>query len=167
MSNILNYCFLKSVYLWYNSILGDGDMIILAYDHGGYDTMVRIKQYLDSCGLEYIDVNNKYDEQDSYVEYAKLANIKMIEDIHNVGIYMCRSGLGMSIVANRQKGVRAVLCNNEKFAIMGRKHNDANVLVLPNDYMDFDTMTKTIDAFLNTEFEGGRHATRVQAIDEE
>ena len=139
-------------------------MIVLTYDHGGYEIMQKIKTHLDSLGLEYIDVNGKYEPSDSYVEYGIKANVEMLKHDGSVGIYMCRSGVGMTIVANKGKGIRAANCFSEKIAEMSRRHNDANVCVLPADYIDFDTMLKVIDTFLNTEFEGGRHKSRVDAL---
>jgi ribose 5-phosphate isomerase B len=139
-------------------------MIVLTYDHGGYEIMQKIKTHLDSLGLEYIDVNGKYEPSDSYVEYGVKANVEMLKHDGSVGIYMCRSGVGMTIVANKGKGIRAANCFSEKIAEMSRRHNDANVCVLPADYIDFDTMLKVIDTFLNTEFEGGRHKSRVDAL---
>ena len=141
-------------------------MIILTYDHGGYEIMLKIKKYLDNKKLEYIDVNGKFDSTDSYVEYGAKANKKVVESKDNIGIYMCRSGIGMTMVANRTKGVRAANCIDTTFAKMARLHNNANVCVLPSDYIDYDTMISIIDTFLNTEFEGGRHETRVKALDE-
>ncbi|MBO7218923.1 MAG: RpiB/LacA/LacB family sugar-phosphate isomerase [Clostridia bacterium] len=139
-------------------------MIVLTYDHGGYEIMQKIKTHLDSLGLEYIDVNGKYEPSDSYVEYGVKANVEMLKHDGSVGIYMCRSGVGMTIVANKGKGIRAANCFSEKIAEMSRRHNEANVCVLPADYIDFDTMLKVIDTFLNTEFEGGRHKSRVDAL---
>ena len=139
-------------------------MIVLTYDHGGYEIMQKIKTHLDSLGLEYIDVNGKYEPSDSYVEYGVKANVEMLKHDGSVGIYMCRSGVGMTIVANKGKGIRAANCFSEKIAEMSRRHNEANVCVLPADYIDFDTMLKVIDTFLKTEFEGGRHKSRVDAL---
>ena len=139
-------------------------MIILTYDHGGYEIMQKIKKYLDEKKLEYLDVNGQYNPVDSYVEYGAKANLEVIKDKNNIGIYMCRSGAGMTIVANKGKGIRAVNCFSEKIAEMSRRHNDANVCVLPADYLDYDTMCVIIDTFLNTSFEGGRHSARVDAL---
>ena len=139
-------------------------MIVLTYDHGGYEIMQKIKSYLEDKGLEYIDVNGKYEPTDSYVEYGAKANIEMQKDKDNIGIYMCRSGAGMCIVANKGKGIRAVNCFSVDIARMSRLHNDANVCVLPADYIDYDTMLSVIDTFLNTAFEGGRHLGRVEAL---
>ena len=119
-------------------------MIVLTYDHGGYEIMQKIKTHLDSMGLDYIDVNGKYEPTDSYVEYGVKANEEMLKHNSSVGIYMCRSGAGMTIVANKGKGIRAVNCFNEKIAEMGRRHNDANVCVLPADYMDYDAMKSIV-----------------------
>lgn len=139
-------------------------MIVLTYDHGGFEIKDVIIKYLNAKGLEYVDVNGKLDPTDSYVEYGKKANAIMEQDSNNIGIYICRSGAGMTIVANRSKAVRAVNCITEKLASMGRKHNNANVCVIPADYLSEEEMINILDTFLNTEFEGGRHEARVQAL---
>ena len=139
-------------------------MIVLTYDHSGFEIKDVIIKYLNAKGLEYVDVNGKLDPTDSYVEYGKKANAIMEQDSNNIGIYICRSGAGMTIVANRSKAVRAVNCVTEKLASMGRKHNNANVCVIPADYLSEEEMINILDTFLNTEFEGGRHEARVQAL---
>ena len=81
------------------------------------------------------------------------------------GILICGSGLGMSISANRYEGIRAALCSNSDMAILARKHNNANILVLPGRFIDVNTAKLCIDNFLNTNFEGGRHSRRIKKID--
>ena len=139
-------------------------MIVLAYDHGARDMFIKIKGYLEIKGLEYIECASKeYDALDSFATFASLANGYVKQGY--IGIYGCRSGIGMSIASNRAKGVRAALCMEPIFAEMSRKHNNANVCVLPCDYIDFDKVKIIIDAFLNTEFLGGKYQARNEELD--
>lgn len=139
-------------------------MIVLAYDHGAYEKFQKIKKYLDSKGLEYTEfASQKYDGLDSFAKFAGLANKVVAEG--NIGLYGCRSGIGMSIASNKAKGIRGALCFSPKIAEMSRKHNDANVCILPCDYISLRNMKKCIDLFLNTEFLGGKYADRVAEVD--
>ena len=104
-------------------------MIILASDHAGYPLKEEIKKFFNRENIIAIDVGCYSKEQlDDYPDFAKAANVKVTEDPRNVGIYICGSGIGMSIVANRHPKIRAALCQSEKFAELSRRHNDANVL---------------------------------------
>lgn len=140
-------------------------MIVLAYDHGAYNTFVEIKKHLDKLGLEYTEfASPNYDALDSFAKFAREAN--ELVKAGNIGIYGCRSGIGMSMASNKAKGVRGALCFKAKIAEMSRKHNDANVCILPCDYISIRQAIKTIDTFLNTEFLGGKYQDRVAEVDE-
>ncbi len=139
-------------------------MIVLAYDHGAREMFIKIKEYIKERGYNYIEfASPQLDELDSFATFAKQANDYVKKG--NVGIYGCRSGIGMSMAANRSKGVRGALCFNATFAEMSRKHNDANVCVLPCDYIDFLKATDIIDTFVKTPFLGGKYQTRVEELD--
>ena len=139
-------------------------MIILAYDHGAFDMFQKIKSYLDEKKLKYKEFASLIlDELDNFTEFGHLANKEIVKG--NIGIYGCRSGIGMSMVSNRCKGVRGALCFNVKFAEMARKHNNANVCIIPCDYVEFDNVKEIIDKFLETEFLGGKYQTRVEQLD--
>jgi ribose 5-phosphate isomerase B len=138
-------------------------MLVLAYDHGASEMFQKIKKYLEKNGLEYIECASKeYDALDSYAGFAKQANEYVKKGY--IGIYGCRSGIGMSMAANKGKGVRGALCIEPIFAEMSRKHNDANVCVLPCDYICYKRAIRIINAFLNTEFMGGKHQARVEEV---
>ena len=140
-------------------------MIVLAYDHGAVDMFDKIKKYLSSKGLEYVEyASPEYDALDNFTTFAKSANEEIKKG--NIGIYGCRSGIGMSMASNRCKGVRGALCYNVKIAEMCRLHNDANVCIIPCEYIEFDEVKKIIDTFLKTEFLGGRYQVRVEELDE-
>jgi len=139
-------------------------MIVLAYDHGARDMFVKVKKYLDDKDLEYVECASvEYDALDSFVTFAKQANGYVKNGF--IGIYGCRSGIGMSMAGNKARGVRAALCLEPKFAEMSRKHNNANVCVLPCDYIDFEKAKNIIDTFLATEFLGGKYADRNDELD--
>ena len=139
-------------------------MIVLAYDHGAYEMFQRIKKYLEINNIEYKEFASKeYDQLDSFADFASRAN-KLVKE-GNLGIYGCRSGIGMSMASNRAKGVRGALCIEPIFAEMSRKHNDANVCILPCDYICYKRAIRIINTFLNTEFLGGKYKKRVDDLD--
>lgn len=145
-------------------------MIYLATDHNGVKKMEYVKKWLTKNGYEFVMVGAlEYDKTDSYVPYVKQAN-EYVKKEGNFGIYMCGTGLGSSIAANRCKGIRAVLCNIPEAAYLGRFHNNANVLVLSGGVEGYPNLSvKTLNAilktFFETGFEGGRHIKRVEALD--
>lgn len=141
-------------------------MIVLAYDHRAFYLMQKIQKYLTKKGLEYtVCGNSTYDKEDSYSTFAKQANEIVLQSKKNIGIYSCRTGIGIAITANRSKGIRAGLCTNVKTAWLARNDDDINVLALPVD-LCFLKVKKMIDTFLNTPFEGGRHIARLKKLDE-
>lgn len=141
-------------------------MIVLAYDHRAHNLMKQVEIYLLSKGYEVkVCANENYVATDSYAEFAKLANVEMLRDKNNMGIYSCRTGIGICMAANRSKGIRAGVCSCEKTVFLARNDDDMNVIVLPQEFVSFRKAKKLIDLFLNTPFEGGRHTERVNALD--
>ena len=139
-------------------------MIILAYDHGGYEKFKVIKKYLEEKNLEYKEyASSEYDALDNFTVFSCEANKDIVKG--NIGIYGCRSGIGMSMASNRVKGIRGALCFQPKIAEMSRKHNDANVCIIPCDYISDEQVIETIDKFLNTQFLGGKYQDRVEDLD--
>ncbi len=142
-------------------------MIVLAYDHRAYELMKSIKKHLEEQGHEYVEFASKeYDKLDSYSVFTRQANEYILQHKDAVGIYSCRSGIGVSIMANRYKGIRAGVCYNKQLAHLGRNDDDINVLVLPVETLDEMSAIEIIDVFLNTSFEGGRHIPRLKMLDE-
>lgn len=140
-------------------------MIILAYDHGAHEMFQRIKKYLEKNNLEYQEyASTEYDALDNFTVFASKANKEIKKG--NIGIYGCRSGIGMSMASNRVKGVRGALCIEPIFAEMSRKHNDANVCILPCNYICYKRAIRIINTFLNTEFLGGKYQKRVEDLDQ-
>ncbi len=140
-------------------------MIILASDHAGYLLKEEIKKFLNKENIITIDVGSYSREQlDDYPDFAKAGNAKVAEDSRNVGIYICGSGIGMCIAANRNPKIRASVCESVKIASLARMHNDANVLCLPGRFMKPRKAIKIVKTFLTTDFEGGRHARRIKKL---
>ena len=140
-------------------------MIVLAYDHRGYGLMTKVKKYLESKKLEYVEyASSVYDASDSYAQFAKEANKKVLENSNNRGIYCCRTGIGITMSANRQKGIRAGLCHDTYTVRLARNDDNINVLCISGETA-FCRVKKMIDVFLNTDFEGGRHIERLAELD--
>ena len=140
------------------------EVIALAADHGGYELKEAIKQHLEAQGIEVTDFGTYSTESVDYPIYAEKAARAVANKECTLGIICCGTGIGVSMVANKVKGVRAAVVTNEFCAEMTRRHNDANVLCMGGRVIDTDTAVKLADIFLNTPFEGGRHINRVCMI---
>ncbi len=140
-------------------------MIFLASDHAGYTTKDLVSKYLTKKEQKFADLGTNSTDSVDYVDYAKKLVQKMYKKEGSIGILICGSGIGMSIAANRFKGIRAALCRGKRDALMARKHNNANVLVLGSRTC-MCKIKKIIDIFLATEFDGGRHQRRIEKLDE-
>lgn len=139
--------------------------IAIASDHAAYKMKEDIKKYLKSKNIDFIDLGTDSEESVDYPDYAKILGEKVAKKEVDFGIGLCGTGIGMSISVNKVKGIRGALCLYPSMAEYARKHNDANVLVLAGRLMGPDLAIWTVDKFLSTEFEGGRHKTRVEKID--
>lgn len=137
-------------------------MIILASDHRGFALKEEIKKFFNDENIITIDVGTYSKEGVDYPDYAKKGIEKVLENPRNVGIFICGTGLGMSMVANRNPKIRAALCLSTAYAEAARKKNDANVLVLSGDNIKIKKAISIIKVFLTTDFEGGRHARRIK-----
>ncbi len=136
--------------------------IALASDHAGFALKENIKKHLSSHQLTDFGA---YDEKSiDYPDTAFPAAHAVSDHKCDRAILICGSGIGMSIVANKVKGIRASLCNSTQAAILARKHNNANVLTLAGRFLDYKQAVEIVDAWLNTEFEGGRHQRRLDKI---
>lgn len=142
-------------------------MIALGCDHGGYELMQEVKAYLDSKGLEYKDFGCSSTEAVDYPVYARKVGNAILEGTCDKGILICGTGIGISIAANRYKGIRAALCSDCFSAEATRLHNDANILAMGGRVLGPGLAVKIVDTFLNTEFSGDeRHARRISKIEE-
>ena len=139
--------------------------IFIASDHAGYDLKSKICTFLTNQKIEVLDLGTESPlESVDYPDFAKKLTKELSKDSSAVGILICGSGIGISIAANREKYIRAALCINEEMARLSRIHNDANVLCLGARLIDESDALNAVNMFLNTEFEKGRHVTRVQKL---
>jgi ribose 5-phosphate isomerase B len=140
-----------------------GMKIAIASDHGGFQLKEDIKSVLNSLGVEYQDFGTSGTDSVDYPDYAVMV-AKEVQN-GNRGILCCGTGIGMSIVANKFKGVRAALCHDVYTAEMSRKHNDANILILGGRLEHtIDKVTEMVKTWLHTDYEGGRHQKRLEKI---
>ncbi len=141
-------------------------MIYLAYDHGGYNLANKIKKFFVDNDIEFQAVATEdYNDADDFTDFSFYANDKIIKSVKNKGIYICRNGVGMCMVANRNKGIRAVNANNPLLAKQAREHHNANVLCLGGDYISYSKAIKIVKTFLETPFLGGRYLRRVKKLE--
>ena len=140
--------------------------ISLASDHAGYKYKQLIKKYLEKKSFVVIDHGTFSSDSVDYPDFIKLAAKDVSEHNSDLGIGVCGSGIGASIVANKFKGVRAALVLDEEMAELSKRHNDANFLALGERILDEAKLIKILDVWLTTKFEGGRHERRVKKIEE-
>ncbi len=140
------------------------DIIAIASDHAGYDLKCTVKQELEARGLTVLDLGTHSAESVDYPDYGTAMAHAIEQGDATRGIVICGSGIGISIAANRSPAVRAALCHSGLAAKLSRLHNDANVLALGARLIGIETALDCLDAFLNTEFEGGRHQRRVAKL---
>jgi len=140
--------------------------IYIGCDHGGFELKNTIIERLLSLGYEVFDAGTYTNESCNYPVYAKEVCRNVLENEGSLGILVCGTGIGMSIAANKIKGIRAAHCTDTFSAKMTRRHNNANVLCLGARITGSDLALDIVDDFLANEFEGGRHATRVEMLSE-
>jgi ribose 5-phosphate isomerase B len=138
--------------------------IAIGADHAGFEDKERIKRQLEALGVEYEDVGTNSTESVDYPLYAQKVAEKVATGAVEQGILVCGSGNGMQMAANKVRGIRAALAWNEETARLARQHNDANVLSVPARMISPEEAEKVVKSFLEAEFEGGRHARRVDEI---
>ena len=141
-------------------------MIAIASDHGGYDLKRELMAHLKARGLEYEDFGCFSAESCDYPDFGEPAARAVAEGKCDRGILICGTGVGMSITANKIKGIRCALCGDCYTAELTRRHNDANILAMGARVVGPGLAEKIMDTFLDTAFEGGRHARRVAKIHE-
>jgi len=133
-------------------------------DHGGYELKEFLKKCASDWGYTIIDCGTHSKESVDYPDYIEPVVKEVFKGAQ--GVIICGSGIGMSIGANRFKGIRAALCMNSHMAELARTHNNANILVLGERLISKEEARSCLDAFLNNTFEGGRHTRRVEKLDE-
>jgi ribose 5-phosphate isomerase B len=138
--------------------------ILIAADHGGFALKESLKPYLEKKGFTVSDLGAFSSERCDYPALAYNLARQIAKGKFKRGILICKSGIGNSIVANRVPGVRAALCSNVRSARLSREHNDSNVLVMGSIFVKPPLAKKITAAWLNTEFQGGRHQRRLDQI---
>ena len=140
-------------------------MIAIACDHGAVALKKELEEMLDSMGLAYQDFGTDSSASVDYPVYAEKAARAVTSGACDKGILLCGTGLGMSLAANKVRGIRCALCGDCYSAEMARRHNNANMLALGARVIGPELAKKITRIFLTTDFEGGRHARRVGMID--
>ena len=138
--------------------------IFISSDHAGYKLKEIIKIHLDKKKIKYTDFGPINDNRVDYPDYAHFVAKKVKINKNNRGILVCGAGMGMNITANRHKNIRAAQCFNLKSTKLSRLHNDANIITLGSRLLTKKNATNCVGVFLNTKFEGGRHAKRIKKI---
>ena len=139
--------------------------IAIGSDHAGFELKQEVIAYLNAKNISLEDKGCYSLERADYPDFGHAVALSVLNKDADLGILMCGSGNGINMSANKHNGIRAALCWNEEIATMAKQHNNANILTLPARYITLEEAKKCIDAFLNNEFEGGRHADRVKKID--
>ena len=139
--------------------------IAIGCDHAAYNEKSEVIKFVQKLDFKVIDCGTNSLDSVDYPEFGKAVGSKVKNNEADRGIVLCGSGIGISIAANKVKGVRAALCTSIDHAIMSRKHNDANVISLGARMTSLEDIKLIIKAWLDTEFEGGRHQKRIEQIE--
>ena len=138
--------------------------IALGSDHAGFEFKEQLKPILTALGWMFIDKGTYSSERADYPDFAHPVAEMVVNQEAAAGILICGSGNGVCMTANKHQGIRAALCWNAELAELARLHNDANILCMPERFVDFATAEAMVQKFLSTQFEGGRHEQRVEKI---
>ncbi|MDG5767266.1 ribose 5-phosphate isomerase B [Balneolales bacterium ANBcel1] len=139
-------------------------IIPIASDHAGFEAKEIVKRILDEMDITTIDYGTDSGESVDYPDFANMVSQTVNNREHPVGILLCGSGQGMCMTANKYPRIRASLVWNDEMARLSRQHNNSNILCLPGKYLNEEELRSIVSIWLNTEFEGGRHKTRVEKI---
>tara|TARA_B100000902_G_scaffold3151_1_gene3990 strand:- start:4306 stop:4725 length:420 start_codon:yes stop_codon:yes gene_type:complete len=137
--------------------------ITIGCDHAGVEYKSKIVEFLKKEGYQVLDVGTHGKESVDYPDFAHLVSEEVLAGA-DFGILICGSGNGVSMAANKHKGIRAALCWSEEITKLARQHNDANIISIPARFMSLEKSTQIIKTFLTEPFEGGRHQRRVEKI---
>ena len=138
--------------------------MVLASDHAGYKLKEEIKEFLIKKRKKVLDLGTKNTSSVDYPDYAHLLSKKMKKSENQFGILICGSGIGMSMVANKYKNIRAALCYDTKSTKLSRQHNNANVMTIGARLTKKNIALKCVSTFLETDFNRGRHLRRIKKI---
>tara|TARA_B100001123_G_C15210707_1_gene987135 strand:+ start:34 stop:513 length:480 start_codon:yes stop_codon:yes gene_type:complete len=158
--------------MWYNLTKlveryrkAKSEKVILASDHAGFKLKEAVKKFLINKRKKVLDLGTKNTNSVDYPDYAHNLSKKIKKSKNQFGILICGTGIGMSMVANKHKGIRAALCHNTKSAKFSREHNNANVMAIGARLIKKSVALKCVETFLKTNFDGGpRHLRRIKKI---
>ncbi|MDY6952619.1 MAG: ribose 5-phosphate isomerase B [Thermodesulfobacteriota bacterium] len=139
--------------------------VVLGADHAGYHMKEKVKTFLEDLGVAFEDMGTHGEASVDYTDFGKKVARSVSDGTFERGILICGTGLGMSMVANRFRGVRAALANDLFSAIMSRRHNDSNLLVMGGRLIGDTLALQLVKTWLETPFEGGRHQRRLEKMD--
>lgn len=137
----------------------------IASDHGGFALKEHLKKYLKTLNIEISDFGTDSEESVDYPIYGEICARAVADQKVERGIVCCGTGIGISIAANKVKGIRCALCTDENMAKLSRQHNNANIIALGGRTTSNEQAEKIVKVWLDTEFEGGRHQRRIDMID--
>ena len=140
------------------------ETIAIGADHAGFELKEHLKQLLEKKGYHLRDFGTHSAESADYADYAHPVSYAVEKKEFDLGLLVCGSANGVAMTANKHQGIRAAICWTEDLAALARQHNDANVLCLPARFISEQLAEKILDRFLNSTFEGGRHARRVNKM---
>lgn len=141
--------------------------IAIASDHGGFELKEKLKETFSAQNTPLTDLGTDSVESVDYPDYADKMADYILKGNADLGILVCGTGIGMSIAANRHKGIRAALIYNLESAELAKRHNNANILIFGGRTMTYEFVVQSIESFLNATFEGGRHERRINKLDKE
>ena len=141
-------------------------LIAIASDHGGFELKEKVKEHLRERNVKFVDLGTNSTESVDYPVYGKACAEAVASGKAERGIVICGTGIGISIAANKVKGIRCGLCTSVEMAKLTRQHNNANMLAMGGRILEKETAFAIVDAFIDTQFEGGRHKRRTDMLDE-
>ena len=141
-------------------------LIAIASDHGGFELKEKVKEHLRERNVKFVDLGTNSTESVDYPVYGKACAEAVASGKADRGIVICGPGIGISIAANKVKGIRCGLCTSVEMAKLTRQHNNANMLAMGGRILETETAFAIVDAFIDTQFEGGRHKRRTDMLDE-
>jgi ribose 5-phosphate isomerase B len=139
-------------------------LIPIGCDHAGFEMKNEVISFLETKGYKFKDYGCHSTDSIDYPDYAHPVAKHIEEKENGLGILLCGSGNGINMTANKHQGVRSALCWTKELAVLARQHNNANILTLPARFISMEVALEIVDAFFSTDFEGGRHANRVNKI---
>jgi len=139
-------------------------VLAIASDHAGYQMKLSIIKYLEEKGYDVTDLGTDSTDTVNYPDFGHPLAEAVESGKFSLGISLCGSGNGINMVTNKHQGIRGALCWNREISHLARSHNDANICSMPARYIDMETAREIVDAFLGTDYEGGRHDIRINNI---